>query len=250
MRIMRAQDPVNHLMTEPVLSVDVTAPVSEALRLFAEYPVHHLPVVRERTLVGMLSSADIMKLEGFLPKGGKVSRDYLDQRFRIEMLMRRPAISVQAHQPAEDAARLMVTHAVHALPVVNAQDQLLGIITTTDLMQAVLNASPRHGEHADASLDPTALERKPDPAAFENALRAARAATLAAQDADGVAQTLLYLHQRVAALEDVLKLMRRYLTAGQDEALHTKLMKAIERAEDLDQRAKGEPGTTLGLGQD
>ncbi len=102
---MHAQDPVNRLMTEAVLPIDVSAPLSEALRLFAEYPVHHLPVVRGATLVGMLSSADVMKLEGFLPKNGKASRDYLDQRFRIDMLMRHPAISVLPHQSAEDAAR-------------------------------------------------------------------------------------------------------------------------------------------------
>ena len=107
----------------------------------AQYPVHHLPVVRGATLVGMLSSADVMKLESFLPKNGKASREYLDQRFRIDMLMRHPAISVLPHQSVEDAARLMVTHAIHALPVVNSQDQLLGIVTTTDMMQAALEAA-------------------------------------------------------------------------------------------------------------
>lgn len=107
---MRAQDPVNRLMTEAVLSVDVTAPLSEALRLFAEYPVHHLPVVRGTTLVGMLSSADVMKLEGFLPKSGKASREYLDQRFRIDMLMRHPAISLLPHQSADESTGARRAH--------------------------------------------------------------------------------------------------------------------------------------------
>jgi CBS domain-containing membrane protein len=245
---MHALDPVNRLMTEPVLSVDVSAPVSEALRLFAEYPVNHLPVVSDGILVGMLSSADVMKLEGFLPRNGKAGREYLDQRFRIDMLMRRPPVSVQPHQSAEDAARLMVTHAIHALPVVNTQDKLLGIVTTTDMMHAALNAAPRPGlEHSDSAPDLSSVQLKPSPGALEMAVQSAREAALAQQDPNGIAQALLYLHQRVAALEDLQRVVRRYLTAGQDEILHSKMVKAVERAERLENRAKGEPGAALGL---
>jgi CBS domain-containing protein len=245
---MHALNPVNRLMTEAVLSVDVGAPVSEALRLFAEYPVHHLPVVREGTLVGMLSSADVMKLEGFLPKNGKASREYLDQRFRIDMLMRRPPISIQPQQSVEEAARLMVRHAIHALPVVNAQDKLLGIITTTDIMHAALSAAPHPAaQHADAARDASSIQLKPSPAAFENAVQAARAAAIAEQDPNGIAQALLYLHQRVASLEELQRLLRRYLTAGQDEALHAAMMKALERAAHIEERAKAEPRAALGL---
>jgi CBS domain-containing protein len=245
---MHALDRVNRLMTEAVLSVDISAPVSEALRLFAEYPVHHLPVVREGTLVGMLSSADVMKLEGFLPKNGKASREYLDQRFRIDMLMRRPPISVQPEQSAEDAARLMVRHAIHALPVVNSQDKLLGIITTTDIMHAALSAAPRHGaKQADAARDPSSIQLKPSPSAFDSALQAARAAAIAEHDPNGIAQALLYLHQRVASLEELLRVTRRYLTAGQDEALHATMMKALERVEQIEERAKTQASVAFGL---
>lgn len=244
---MRDHDPVTRLMTEAVLSVDVDAPVSEALRLFAEYPVHHLPVVRERVLVGMLSSADVMKLEGFLPKKGRSAREYLDQRFRIDMLMRQPAISVQPQQTAEDAARLMVRHGIHALPVVNGQNHLVGIVTTTDLMQAALNARPQSGPHTDAAPDLTSIQRKPDLGAFGKSLRAAHDAILGERDPDGIACSLLYLYQRNASLEDIHKAVQRYLTAGQDEMLHATLMKAMVRAEQLEERARAEPAMAFGL---
>jgi len=245
---MHALDPVNRLMTEPVLSVDVSAPVSEALRLFAEYPVHHLPVVSDGTLVGMLSTADVMKLEGFLPRNGKAGQEYLDQRFRIDMLMRRPPVSVQPHQSAEVVARLMVTHAIHALPVVNTQDKLLGIVTTTDMMHAALNAARREGgEHTDSAPDLSSIQLKPCPGAMENAMHAAREQALAQQDPNGIAQALLYLHQRVTSLEELRRVVRRYLTAGQDEILHAMMVKALERAERLEERARAEPGATLGL---
>jgi CBS domain-containing protein len=235
---MRFQYPVNHLMTEAVLSVDVSSPVSEALRLFAEYPVHHLPVVREQALVGMLSSADVMKLDGFLPKNGVSNREYIDERFSIETLMCHPAISVQPHQSAEDAGRLMVTHAVHALPVVDIQDHLLGIITTTDMMQALLYGAPRLGEHADMARALKSTQGKPSADALEVSLEAAREAALAERDPNGIARALLYLHQRVTTLEEVQRLVRRYATARQDET--ATLMKALERAENLEECERSE----------
>ena len=65
---MHPGDPVLHLMTVAVLTVDINDPAGEVLRLFAGYPVHHLPVLDQQKVVGMLSSADVMKLELFLPK--------------------------------------------------------------------------------------------------------------------------------------------------------------------------------------
>ena len=235
---MGFQYPVDRLMTEAVLWVDVSSPVSEALRLFAEYPVHHLPVVREQTLVGMLSSADVMKLDGFLPMNGVSSREYLDQRFVIETLMRHPVISIRPHQSVEDAAHLMVTHAVHALPVVNIQDHLLGIITTTDMMQALLHGVSRSGEQVDPARASTSSQAKPSADALEVALEAAREAALAKRDPNGIARALLYLHRRVATLEEAQRLVRRYANARKDEL--AALVKALDRAEDLAEREQSE----------
>jgi signal-transduction protein with cAMP-binding, CBS, and nucleotidyltransferase domain len=39
-------------MTTPVLTVDINDPAGEELRLFADYPVHHLPVLNQQKVVG------------------------------------------------------------------------------------------------------------------------------------------------------------------------------------------------------
>ena len=67
---MRPEEPISRIMTETVVVIEADRPVSEALECFLQYPIHHLPVVRAGRLVGMLSSADLMKLEFFAPKGG------------------------------------------------------------------------------------------------------------------------------------------------------------------------------------
>jgi len=42
-------------MTEAVLSIDIGESAGEVLRLFAGYPIHHLPVLKGHKVVGMLS---------------------------------------------------------------------------------------------------------------------------------------------------------------------------------------------------
>lgn len=120
------------------LSVDVEDSAGAIVRLFANYPIHHVPVVSGRRVVGMVSSADIIKVETFRPKTGVPSNDYLTQ-FGVADLMSKPAVTIRPDQSLSDAAHLMASHGIHALPVVDAEEQLLGILTTTDIIAATLS---------------------------------------------------------------------------------------------------------------
>src|SRR5512135_3331636 len=77
---MRAEEPVSRIMTEAVVVIEADRPVSEALECFMQYGFHHLPVVRRGRLVGMLSSADVLKLESFLPRNTADRTRLLDDR--------------------------------------------------------------------------------------------------------------------------------------------------------------------------
>lgn len=135
---MDASERVDHVMSAAV-SIDVEESAGAMLRLFAGYPIHHLPVVRGRRVVGMLSSADVMKLDAFRPRTGLPSNDYLTH-ISVADLMSTPAITIGPQQSLSDAAHLMASHGIHALPVTDAEQQLLGILTTTDIISAALRS--------------------------------------------------------------------------------------------------------------
>ncbi len=234
---MHSTDPVNRLMSTSVLTVDINEPAGEVLRLLAEHPVHHLPVLDRQKVVGMLSSADLMKVELFLPKGSKSPIEYLNQRMKVGAMLRRPLLAIPPHQSVESAAQLMAKHGVHALPVIDSQDQLLGLVTTTDIMYAALRPG-----HAVAQRDPSGpAADQPhlfplSAAQLELALRAAERVVGSAQDADAVCRALLYLRAKVAVLEHVRQAAERYLSAGQDEQLHMTLAKALSDASRAEQQ--------------
>lgn len=216
-------------MTEDVLSIGIDEPASEVLRLFASYPVHHLPVLSGGKVAGMLSSADVMKMAAVIPKTGSAAGAYLDQRVKVATLMSKPAITVRAHTTLLEAARTMAGNAVHALPVLDEAEQLLGIITTTDVMHAALESRPTKSS-ASHEAEETPLEIAMSATEFDHALSAAKAAVAAGEDVELVAMGLLYLHRRLALLEQVLQSADRYLKFGQEPARAASLRAAIAAA--------------------
>jgi acetoin utilization protein AcuB len=179
---------VADVMTRTVLSVDRQDGAGEVLRHFREYPIHHLPVLEGARVVGLLSTADMMKLEHMLPRGVTDPTAWLNPRMKAADLLRRSAITCGSDATVAEAAGRMASHAIHALPVVDAADHLVGIVTTTDVMAALL-ASPQHA-------------------------------------AEPVAE---HVGSRVRELEELLRLVQRYLATGQDEQLHARLSVMVDR---------------------
>lgn len=230
---MRATDRVDHWMTEAVLSINVNEPAGEVLRLLAGYPVHHLPVLSDQKVVGMLSTADVMKIQAFIPKTGLPADVYLSKHLEVATLMRKPAITIRGHATLLDAARLMASHGVHALPVVNERDCLLGIITTTDIMHAALERRPASPVTSPESTGQVPLKVQMSPPEFERALAAAKAAIGAGEDVNGIAMGLMYMCQRLVSLERVLQHADRYLHLGESSSQKAALRTAVANAKCL-----------------
>jgi len=53
--------PVRAVMTERVVAVDPAATIDECMAIMTRERIRHLPVVRERELVGMISIGDLVK---------------------------------------------------------------------------------------------------------------------------------------------------------------------------------------------
>jgi len=229
---MHANNPVNRLMSEPVLTVGPDESMVVVLRLFRSHAVHHVPVVERGQVIGMLSSADMMKLPWSMQAAAPALEGWNEARWRVKEYMRCPTTTVAAHETIQHAAELMAAGGIHCLPVVDGDAQLVGIITTTDIMHDCLEPP------IDVDLtDEDAAKRFPlADLPVGAALASARKAVNTRRDPYDIASTLLSMHQRANSLEQVLTAAKRYLNAGQDESLHAELRRAIDRADRLDER--------------
>ena len=134
------------LMTEDPTTVSTTATVQRAIWLLQTLDVRHLPVVDEDgALVGMLSDRDIRGLA--FPKilGSEyvgAVQTALDAP--VSTVMSGNVLSVDVEADAAEIIDLMLDQRIGAVPVVDADGTLVGIVSYTDILRAI----PLEGDDA------------------------------------------------------------------------------------------------------
>jgi acetoin utilization protein AcuB len=139
-------------MTGAPIAVEADASALAALDLMFDHGIRHLPVIdAERRVIGVVGFSD---LRAALPiplslSSPPASSERAELRGdRVSDVMSDAPITIGALEPLEDAARLMLEHRIGCLPVVDAEGRIDGILSETDLLQALLTAlwTERHGE--------------------------------------------------------------------------------------------------------
>ena len=114
------------------LSPDETA--ATALALCRERRIRHLPVLKEGTLVGIVSDRD---LRSSTPALGDPARAAALQKVLVQDVMATEVVSVHPDDPIEQAANTMRERRIGCLPVLDG-DELVGIVTASDVMDALV----------------------------------------------------------------------------------------------------------------
>jgi len=131
--------PVAEVMTPHPRSVQVNQQVSDVRAALADKRLHHLPVVDGQRLVGIITTTDLLEY-GFEPrKSHKNLDEYLDEYFRISQIMQTELVTIPSNSTVRDAARALTTGALHAVPVVDDDQNLVGIVTSTDIVSYFLS---------------------------------------------------------------------------------------------------------------
>jgi acetoin utilization protein AcuB len=131
-------------MSPDPVTVGPTTTVREARRLLRYYGVRHLPVVSKDGVVGMISDRDVRIEDADLSRIGGVNQvaSVLGSSRLVEDVMSSPAYVIRIDETVEAAARLMLSRRISALPVVDADNMLVGVVTTTDCLLASLTPQP------------------------------------------------------------------------------------------------------------
>ncbi|MCA9513361.1 MAG: CBS domain-containing protein [Myxococcales bacterium] len=129
---MRALD----IMTEDVITTTRNATIGDALELMYGNDIRHLPVVRDRTLIGILSDRDLRGV--FLPDPddpGVIDVHQLD--VRVTELMTGNPVSVGPETDIDEVIEVMIDNRVGAVPVVTG-DELVGLVSYVDVLRAAI----------------------------------------------------------------------------------------------------------------
>lgn len=110
-----------------VVSISPQATVRDAAKAMAEANVGCAAVMTGPRLVGMFTERDVLK---------RVLLRNLDvDAVAVSQVMTTAIIAAQAEQTARDARLLMQRHHIRHLPVLDAQGNMLGMLSIRDLVQ-------------------------------------------------------------------------------------------------------------------
>jgi len=133
-------------MTRNPRTIRRTAPVSAAIDALQSIDIRHLPVVDEgNNLVGMLSDRDLGSLTRTLTEHEFEHVLARLSRSRVEEVMSSDVISVEDKADARDVIGTMLEQHVGAVPVVDSDGSVVGIISYVDVLRKLAGELDRIG---------------------------------------------------------------------------------------------------------
>ena len=141
LRVSTERAPILHafqLMSRDVLTLRPDATVEEAWRQLAARGIGQAPVLdKTLRLVGLVSVQDLLTVINV--EDGKV-RDILSHS--VADVMTSPVVSADPITDIRRVARVLLDYQLSGLPVVNEREELVGILSRSDILRALVNDPP------------------------------------------------------------------------------------------------------------
>lgn len=118
-------EPLHTIMTANVVTLKPNNTLGDAREIFMTKRIHHIPIIEDKKLVGLITSWDIFKL-------GLSAVAYQDMR--VSEVMTTHLATLEPEQHIGAAAEVLMEHLFHAVPIVNDKHELVGIVTTYDVL--------------------------------------------------------------------------------------------------------------------
>lgn len=135
--------PVSKYMTNHVINVSPDDPLTVVREIFDTHNIHHVPVVHIQHVEGIISKVDLnLFLRGFSRIEDMNQLDEARLRhYKARDIMTTRMAKVSSDDRMNVVLEVFKINRFHALPVVD-NDELVGIITTHDIISALVAEDP------------------------------------------------------------------------------------------------------------
>jgi len=120
----------NRVMTKDVICITPDFSLDRAWSLMKRQSIRHLPVVFAGKLVGIVSDRDLL-LRALPLEGGALSFPPL----AVGQAMTPHPVACQPNTMVSKLAALMLEHRIDSIPITSSRDVLVGLVTSTDLLE-------------------------------------------------------------------------------------------------------------------
>ena len=134
--------PVKDLMSKKLITVNVDDTIMKASKIMKDNGIQHLPVLKKGVLAGIVSDRDLKEASPSKATALDIHElYYLLDKITVGTVMPSRLFTIAPMDTVEKAAAVMLKHNISALPVVNPEGALEGIITKGDIFRAFVSIS-------------------------------------------------------------------------------------------------------------
>ena len=131
---------VNNWMSKNVITVDENDSMQDAMKHLKEHDIRMLPVLKKGKLVGIVTDRDLKKASASDATTLEIHELlYLLTKIKVKDIMTRDVITVPPDYTVEETAQVLQKNRISGAPVVDADGQLVGTITQTDLFRVLIS---------------------------------------------------------------------------------------------------------------
>ena len=139
---------VESIMSKRLATVGFDDLLTTVKEIFDEASFHHLLVVEDGKLRGVVSDRDLLRaMSPFIGSNVENARDLATLNKRVHQIMSRQPLTLPPEATIADAIALFLANNVSCIPIVTPAFEPVGIVSWRDILRAV-------GERDGANADP------------------------------------------------------------------------------------------------
>ncbi|MBU2984112.1 CBS domain-containing protein [Saccharophagus degradans] len=130
---------IKRMMTTRLITVSPTDTVGRLSEIFAKLPIHHVLVVEADKLIGVVSDRDVLRnISPFVNTKAEEAKDTFTLTRQAKQIMSKKPVTIRVDRPVREAGKLMLEKKVSLLPVVDENEQLIGVLSWKDVMRFIV----------------------------------------------------------------------------------------------------------------
>ncbi|WP_049722199.1 CBS domain-containing protein [Gilvimarinus polysaccharolyticus] len=129
---------ISKIMSKNVVVVKMDDRLSRLKELFDQTGFHHLLVVEDERLFGVISDRDLLKsISPNIDTIAATTKDLASLNKRAHQIMTRKPISLTADSTVREAVDIFNSHKISCIPIVNEAQRPIGILSWRDIMREI-----------------------------------------------------------------------------------------------------------------
>jgi len=129
---------VSEIMSAKPVTVEMDDRLGAVKEIFDSVRFHHLLVVENDRLFGVLSDRDLLKaLSPNLGTAAQTDRDVASLNKRVHQIMTRKPITLHPENSVMEAIQVFNTHRISCIPIVDREQRPVGVLSWRDVLRSL-----------------------------------------------------------------------------------------------------------------